>query len=278
MSGPDSADDDEWFDGSGNEQSPFEVPESSAPPPPRVTSDPSVYEEPWMRAGNTVMHGVPEAPEAPGEPDPESSVWDEPGLSPQLSGDIPSDGLTWHRWAEENRTRTSLMTSLGVMLLVAVCSGLMAIIGTLIIQAGGGNAFVLLAIGAPIVEETMKIGLTMWVVEKRPWLFHWRGQILLCGMCSGMVFAAIENVIYLTILIPNPSAGIAAWRWTVCVMLHTGCSSLAAIGAARVWSQSQRRQRQPQLSDGAAWLVAAMLCHGIYNTSALVLELAGYTF
>lgn len=278
MSGSDSAAEDEWFDGSSDESSPFDAPESSAPPPQRITNDPSVFEEPWMRTGNSVMHGRPESPEVPGEADPESSVWDEPGLSLQLSGDIPADGLTWHRWADQNQARTSLTTSLGVTLLVAVCSGLLAILGTLIIQAGGGNAFVLLAIGAPIVEETMKIGLTIWVVEKRPWLFRWRGQILLCGMCSGMVFAAIENVIYLTILIPNPSAAIVTWRWTVCVLLHTGCSSLAALGATRVWSESWRLQRQPQLSDGAAWIVAAMLCHGIYNTAALVLAWAGHTF
>jgi len=86
---------------------------------------------------------------------------------------------------------------------------------------------VLLIVGAPIVEETMKIGLTIWGVEKRPWLFLWRWQILLCGLISGAMFAASEALPYLTVFISNPTDEIVLSRWMICILPHVSCSSLA---------------------------------------------------
>lgn len=86
---------------------------------------------------------------------------------------------------------------------------------------GPDNTVALLLVGAPIVEETMKIGLTIWGVEKRPWLFSGGGLI------SGAMFAATEAVLYLPVFIPNPTDEIVLWRWMICILPHVSCSSLA---------------------------------------------------
>ena len=100
-------------------------------------------------------------------------------------------------------------------------------------------------------------------------------QILLCGLVSGMTFAAVENVIYLNFYIPNAAPGIVAWRWSVCVLLHAGCSTLAAFGVARIWTQFRRGHRMPRLADGAPWLFAAFVLHSLYNLAATLMEALG---
>jgi len=124
----------------------------------------------------------------------------------------------------------------------------------------------------------MKIALPLWLVEKRPWMYRNGGQILICALASGLMFAVVENVVYLNVYIPDPSAGLIQWRWTICVLLHSGCSTVAGIGAWRIWSRFQHHQRAPHLADGASWFVAAIVLHGLYNATVTLLELSGLGF
>jgi hypothetical protein len=79
------------------ERSPFAAPAADNPAS-HAATNPSVFEEPWMKSDGTVFRGQPDTP--PGferlgaSADPEHSVWDEPGLSQELSGDIPDDTRT----------------------------------------------------------------------------------------------------------------------------------------------------------------------------------------
>lgn len=272
------------MDGDGEEpidevqsRSPFDAP---APEPTRsseINSGPSVYDEPWMRAGRE-MFQAPQEPigglrQAVTSPDAENSVWDEPGLSPELSGRIPDDALTWFRWFQEQSARTSSFTAWAVTIAVSLGSGVWAILGALMLQSSWQFPIILAVFVAPITEEIMKIALAIWVAEKQPWLFKSFVQIVICGIASGLVFAAIENVIYLNVYIENPTPQHVNWRWTICVMLHTGCSAIASIGVVRVWQRFQDEERIPRLSDGARWIVAAMFIHGLYNLAASTMSL-----
>ena len=118
----------------------------------------------------------------------------------------------------------------------------------------------------------MKLAIIIWICEKRPWLLRSPVQVLICATASGLAFAAIENVLYLHVYGLNSVPGLAAWRWTVCVMLHTGCSAIASIGVIRIWQEFQKQSRMPQLSDGAFWFVLAMVIHGTYNFGAVLMD------
>lgn len=259
------------------DRSPFATP---APEPERsseINSGPSVYDEPWMRADREMFQAPPEPigglNQAVTSPDAENSVWDEPALSPELSGKVPDGALTWYRWFTEQAALTSETTTWLVTVAISLAAGIWAILGALSLQTSWQFPVIMAVFVAPVTEEIMKIALAIWVAEKRPWLFKSFVQIVICGIASGLVFAAIENVIYLNVYIQNPSPQHVQWRWTICVMLHTGCSTIASIGVVQVWQRFQNEKRIPRLSDGARWIVAAMIIHGLYNLAASTMAL-----
>ena len=262
--------------GAGRTYSPFDAPAPDPASSSEVNSGPSVFDEPWMRAGREVFQAPAETlgglQQAASAPDAENSVWDEPGLSKELAGDVPQDAITWFAWYQDHVVRTSDAMSWLVTAGIAMVSGICAIGGALVLQPSLQGSFVLAVIAAPIIEEIMKIALAIWVAEKRPWLFKSSVQILVCGLAAGLAFAAIENLVYLHVYIDNPPASLVRWRWTICVLLHSGCSVIASLGVVKVWQQFQIHKRLPSLVDGATWLTVAMCIHGTYNLSAIVLE------
>jgi RsiW-degrading membrane proteinase PrsW (M82 family) len=120
----------------------------------------------------------------------------------------------------------------------------------------------------------MKAAAILWIVEKRPYLFRSKTQILTAAMASGLWFAVIENFLYLNVYIANPSPAIIAWRWSVCVLLHVGCTFLVGLGLSRVWEHTMTARTRPQLSIASKFLMAAVICHAAYNTLAVLITAA----
>lgn len=129
-----------------------------------------------------------------------------------------------------------------------------------------------LTIVGPLTEEVMKTAAVLWVVEKRPFLFRSPLQIMGCVVAAGLCFAVIENLLYLKVYVSDPSDELIRWRWTVCVALHVGCTTVAGIGVMRIWKTTMSNLTPPQLPLGAPFLVAAVVIHGSYNALAVLLE------
>lgn len=84
--------------------------------------------------------------------DADHSVWDEPGLSRPLSGDMPPDAVTWFGHYLQQEKSTSTLSTWMVTLAVAALAGPLAIVGTLIqgeYPAGG-------LIGAVVLGRPLK--------------------------------------------------------------------------------------------------------------------------
>lgn len=243
--------------------------------PAKIPTDPSVASEPWMSQRryqpDPTDNGGPGS-DGPGAATPEQSVWDEPGLSRELSGDVPDDAVTWFRHHQIQLQQTSATKAWFVTILVVLVAGPCAIIGTLISGQSGDFPVVYISIIGPTVEELLKLALVLWIVETRPWLFRSSIQILICMAMSGLVFAAVENVFYLEIAIREPAPPLVQWRWTVCVALHTGCCIISGYGAAIIWRRFQVEARPPQLNDGARWILSAIVIHGVYNFSMVLVK------
>jgi len=208
----------------------------------------------------------------------EHSVWEEPGLSRELAGQPDQWELTYSAWLQDNLQRTSgldtWLTTLAIVL-VAGPFGILGAVMTGVVGQGGGQAVAVTVFG-PVAEEVTKIALALWVVEKRPYLFSSIPQILLCAAAGGLAFAAIENLVYFNVYVPDHTPAFELWRWTVCVALHVGCSFTAGIGLTRIWVNTMRRLERPKLALGVPWLVAAMIGHGLYNGATLFAEAAGW--
>jgi RsiW-degrading membrane proteinase PrsW (M82 family) len=249
--------------------------------------DPSVWSEPHLQGG--LFGQPPPAPAAPAAgapsanptlqyhpptPQIEHSVWEEPALSPELLPQPPADALTYRRWLEDRMAATPVWRSWLVTFLLALAAGPWAVVGTFLAGSGeGAFALVVLVAVGPLIEEVMKVGAALWVVEVRPYWFRSPWQIAIGAAASGLAFAAIENLLYLQLYVPNPTPQLALWRWTVCVTLHTSCTLVAGIGLIRIWRRTMHDKTRPELSLGAPLLIAAIVLHGTYNALAVGFEL-----
>ena len=260
-----------------DEDNPFAAPVQRHEKP-GLDADPSVFAEPWMK--NVIHAGTPDflpglTDDATTNVEPDETVWDEPALAKSLSGNV--SGRNWFQYFLERSQRTSVTFSWWITFCIVLVAGPLAIVGTLA-QGIFSSGLTMIVIMGPTIEEIMKVAIPLWIVERQPWWFRSSAQILICGLCSGLAFAAVENVMYLNIYVPNPSPGLAQWRWSVCVLMHSGCSVIASLGVARVWRCITVSQSRPELSRGAAFLLAAVIVHGSYNAMAVLLEYSGMAF
>lgn len=124
----------------------------------------------------------------------------------------------------------------------------------------------------PTIEEVMKIGAVATIIELRPYLFRRVEQLQAAAIGAALLFAAIENVLYLGFKLPNPTVSYSIWRWTVCVGLHVGCTMVATRGLIDVWHRSITELRQPRLAGGMRALGVAVIIHGSYNAMVILFD------
>ena len=183
----------------------------------------------------------------------------------------------YESWLRQRVAATPPRRCWQVALLAALCGGPWAVLAALIHTNPGGLASfstVLLAVVfAPVVEEMMKVAAAACIVEVRPYLFRRVEQLQVAAVGSALLFAVIENILYLTVYVPNHSLEYALWRWTVCVALHVGCTLIATRGLVTVWRRTITEYRPPKLALGFGALVAAIVTHACYNAAVTVFEL-----
>jgi len=210
----------------------------------------------------------------------ERSVFDEPTFSTELAGEVPDNALTYERFLGDQLAETSAFESWFATGLLAACSGILAIFGALLSEStnlGLASAvqFFAIAVFAPVIEEVMKTAMLLWGIEQKPYLFRSPKQIMLIGAFSGLVFAAVENVIYLTVYIDHPSRFIIIWRWTACVGLHTTTTMIATIGLVKIWERVMRTGQFARAEIGARYLFIAIVVHALYNGILYLLGVVG---
>ena len=263
-------------------RNPFDTPRRASEEP-GINVSPSVEHEPHQQQSDfrpdddsEYASQVTRSVERWGESDQvEHTVWDEPALSSHL--ETPGDATTYERWLEEGIRQTTAIDSWRTTLFVLVSAGVFAVVGSVLSGGITANGIIRIAVVGPMTEEAMKIAMIAWVVEKRPFRFRSATQIAACAIASGLAFASIENFMYLNVYISNPPASLIRWRWTVCVLLHVGCSFIASLGLIRVWGDAMSHRRRPRLSRAAGFVMAAVIVHGVYNATALLWEAARTT-
>jgi RsiW-degrading membrane proteinase PrsW (M82 family) len=205
--------------------------------------------------------------------DPDHSVWNESTLSAEQQ--YKASGQDGHagRWIAQKAEEDSLGRSWFRVLAMALVTGPWSILGALMTNSSSGAPMIAIAVFvAPVVEETMKVAIPFWALERRPWWFRGRAQFLVLGLAGGLAFAALENVWYLQVLPIEVTDWLIWWRWTVCVALHTSCSLLASQGLYRAWAKAREHGGRPDPNLALPWMLAAMILHGAYNAFAVGLE------
>ena len=208
----------------------------------------------------------------------EHTVWSEPTVSTALAGEPDETQLTYRKWLTSNIQRTTWFTSIWVMILVALAGGPWSVMSAMYVGSTGASIFSILmfTVFGPVSEEVAKVAAALWVIEKRPFYFKSIWQIFVCAGCAGLAFAAIENLIYMYVYVPDHTPEFVQFRWTVCVFLHVSCSLVAAVGLARIWDNAIRNLHPPRLAMGVPWFSIAMGGHGLYNLSVIIAGAAGW--
>lgn len=222
----------------------------------RTASD-SVFSEPHFQ----------DAVPAPSDPNlsPADSVWMEPGQSPEGAG---KGQQLYETWILGQKAKQTFLSTWSRTLLLSLFAGPLAIFTTFF-TGHPGAGILLLVVAGPLIEEIGKVLLPLMVMEKNPAKFRCRLQLILCAAAGGLVFSVIENFIYLKIYFPDAGAELIRWRWSVCVLLHTGCSLVAGMGLAKAWKESDQNLQMPKLDTAAPLMITAVVLHGIYNFLAL---------
>ena len=250
-------------------------------------SDPSIFSKPHLlddgygidpseAAADRVL-GEYEGPATDAE-HVQNSVWEEPIFSEELAGPVPESELTYSRWLVEQRGATSVGRSWIITLGIALLAGPWAVLGAFWGSGQTGFSVLAIVVFAPVVEETTKIALALYVVEKYPYLFRGALQIALCAVAGGLAFATVENLLYQHVYLDDPSPGLLAWRWTICTAMHTGCAFVSGLGLIRILRDTWKRRKPPRLSIAFPYFVISMVIHGLYNLFAILLSATGYRF
>lgn len=196
----------------------------------------------------------------------------------ELYRPAPRGSASYQEWLRRRVMATSPARAWATVVLAALCSGVGGLLAAMFgtdpgILVAPPSMILLAVVFGPTVEETMKIAAAACVVEVRPYLFRQVEQVQVATVGAALLFAALENVIYLYVYIPNHSVEFALWRWTVCVAMHVGCTLVASRGLVSVWQQAITELRPPRIARGLRWLVIAIVLHASYNAAVVAYEL-----
>ena len=217
-----------------------------------------------------LVGGAPAGDEAAGGEDPHG-VWGEPALA--ASRDAAASRSRHAAWVAAQWEGAGTGRRALVFLALALAAGPFAILCATVREAVALNSILAVAVLGPVAEELGKIAAPLMTLERRPWLFSSGGSLAALCALSGLVFASVENLLYLFHYIPDPTPGIVVWRLTVCTALHVGCSTLSGLGLARAWRRAARDRAPADPSLSASWVIAAIVVHGSYNALATVWEI-----
>ncbi len=188
----------------------------------------------------------------------------------------PPQSPSYQNWLRVRIERTpggaGWRVAFGLALLGGIWAVLAALSDGLYPSTATRTGIVLVIVFGPAIEESMKIGAAALIIETHPYVFQRPEQIRLATLGAALCFAIIENFLYLHVYIPNPSVQTVIWRWTVCVALHVGCTSVATRGLVRVWERTISELRAPSLPMGLPALVTAIILHACYNAAAVFWE------
>jgi hypothetical protein len=189
----------------------------------------------------------------------------------------PREGeVTYAQWVAKHESRVSLRRSWLVASAVpflglpfAPFCALMTVEQTLLM------GFVLMG---PFMSEILKVAVASVVIERRSYWIRRRGQIYLMVLGTAVVFAVVQNVIYLLVFFKSPPAVLVAYRWSIGIPLHMVCAAIAARGLVAVWEQSVNEQRRVTVARAYPYIVAAVVLHAAFNAYVLFAPYPGYGF
>lgn len=156
---------------------------------------------------------------------------------------------------------------------VALAGGLFAVVAAIFEEAAYASPLIAILIG-PAIEEVLKPSGVLYLFSKRPEVLRSRLQVTALSASGGLVFATIENLIYVFLYTEDPSPGYVTFRFTVCTALHVLCSGALGWGISGQLAAVRSGEKKFELDDSLPWAAVAIGIHAAYNTAVMLLAVA----
>lgn len=157
--------------------------------------------------------------------------------------------------------------------LIAITGGLFAIL-TASVEEIKYIGFFGPFIAAPLIEETIKPTGVYFLLAKKPLALRGQHYTAFLTALAGLSFGIIESIMYISGGRQSLSVGnwqlFVIWRFSVCLVLHTGCSFIVGHGINQRLLASVKGDI-PFLQGNWKFYVIPMVVHALYNISVTVL-------
>jgi len=160
-----------------------------------------------------------------------------------------------------------------IVYLIALLGGLGGIVTAFVDQVSG-MSWAAIAV-APAIEELCKPIAVIFMLERRPHWLRTQMDIMAMSLLGALVFASIENVLYIFVYHRDGGAAFIAWRLIVCTTLHLAATAIMAVGLTGIFRTIQREGGGLRLDHSVRYYAAAVGIHVAYNVTVILLETAG---
>jgi len=183
---------------------------------------------------------------------------------------------SYSKWIADTEKRASGLKSWTVAAVIPMLGLPFAVLCALVTVEMG--SVVMFVGGGAILSEVLKVAVASALLERRGYLVQRPAQLYLMTLGTAVVFAVVQNWIVLSLYYTNATSTLVAWRWTMCVVLHTLCTFFAARGLMLVREQGRREHRPLDLARAVPTIVVAILIHATYNACVYMRGDFGYGF
>ena len=155
--------------------------------------------------------------------------------------------------------------------LLAGVGGLAGTVAVVYQELLHGVWMVVVLVGPAIEEACKPIGVIL-MLEKFPHWLRSRKQVLLLAVLGALVFATLENLVYVHFYHPTGGPGFVAFRYAVCTSVHVAATAVFGAGLAKMWRRIRQTGGSFDIDVIFRYYVAAVAIHAAYNTTVLILE------
>lgn len=137
------------------------------------------------------------------------------------------------------------------------------------------GGFLLAVLVAPAIEEVCKpIGVILMLEKRAHWLRSGR-QVVMLAVLGSLVFATLENLVYVHVYHPKGGSLFVLWRYAVCTGMHVCASAVFGVGLAKMWRHIRQTGGTFDIDHIFRYYVAAVAIHAAYNSIVVILHYAG---
>ena len=155
-------------------------------------------------------------------------------------------------------------------LVIALGGGVLGVLGAIIQELSQGSLLVAF-VAAPMIEEVMKPSGVYLLLVRWPKLLTSRLYTAFLAALGGLVFAIVENIIYLQFYFPEHTQTLVVFRYSACLTLHVVCSFIVGFGINQKLLASVRGEI-PFLKGNKKFFFVPMIIHSLFNIMAVLVE------